>query len=101
MTDADLITLAEREQARLTNEGDNAAAAIMRALVDRVRGMPVTDWLRGVSPDAPATLHEKSWWKTQYVPPVTIISTGDTTISTTVPERLVPRVDRSQDWRNN
>lgn len=70
MTDADLITLAEREQARLTNEGDNAAAAIMRALVDRVRGMPVSDWLRGV-------------------------------VSTTVPKRIIPRIDRSQDWRNN
>jgi hypothetical protein len=37
MTDADLIALAEREQARLTTDGDTCAAAIIRALVDRIK----------------------------------------------------------------
>lgn len=38
MTDADLLTLAEREIQRLTDENDRSAAAIMRTLADRVRG---------------------------------------------------------------
>jgi hypothetical protein len=48
MTDADLIALAEREQARLTTDGDTCAAAIIRALVDRIR--PPSASVKGPAP---------------------------------------------------
>jgi hypothetical protein len=43
MSDADLLTIADREMQRLDAENDHSAAAIMRALMDRVRAsLPVT-----------------------------------------------------------
>jgi hypothetical protein len=48
MTDADLIALAEREQARLTTDGDTCAAAIIRAMVDRIR--PPSAVVKGPTP---------------------------------------------------
>lgn len=38
MNKNDLLTIAEREQQRLSDENDHSAAAIMRALIERVRG---------------------------------------------------------------
>lgn len=39
MSDNDLLTLADREVERLTDENDHCAAVIMRALVERIRAM--------------------------------------------------------------
>lgn len=54
MTDAELLCLADREYERLTDENYNCAAAIMRALSERVRGCMVerleTDGAEPASP---------------------------------------------------
>jgi|APThiThiocy_ev2_2_1041544.scaffolds.fasta_scaffold04319_10 hypothetical protein len=43
MHDADLLTLADREAQRLTDENDHGAAIIMRALINRLRQKNLRD----------------------------------------------------------